>query len=78
MNIVFVNYAANKELDLEDSYTSEYEDLLENCKRLIVSDVKDVDITKITSREETVIITGMLLPYMDKGRILALRESIIK
>lgn len=78
VNIVFVNYAANKELDLEDSNTSEYEDLLENCKRLIVSDVKDVDITKITSREETVIITGMLLPYMDKGRILALRESIIK
>lgn len=78
VNIVFVNYAANKELDLEDSNTSEYEDLLENCKRLIVSDVKDVDITKITSREETVIITGMLLPYMDKSRILALRESIIK
>ena len=78
VDIVFVNYAANKELDLEDSNTSEYEDLLENCKRLIVSDVKDVDITKITSREETVIITGMLLPYMDKGRILALRESIIK
>jgi hypothetical protein len=78
VNIVFVNYAANKELDLEDSNTSEYENLLENCKKLIVSDVKDVDITKITSREETVIITGMLLPYMDKSRILALRESIIK
>ncbi len=78
VNIVFVNYAASSEFDLEDENSKEYEDLLENCKRLIISDIKDVDITKITSREETVIITGMLLPYMDKSRILALRESIIK
>ncbi len=74
LNIAFINYALFNKYGLvsDDSF----EELLRNCQKLIIDDVKDVDITKINKRDETVIITGMLLPYMSKKRIMNIRNSL--
>lgn len=74
LNTAFVNYSLFD--DYGASYDDSFKELLRNCQKLIIDDVKDVDITKINGTYETVIITGMLLPYMNKKRIMNIRNSL--
>lgn len=74
LNTAFVNYSLFDDYDA--SYDDGFKELLRNCQKLIIDDVKDVDITKINGTYETVIITGMLLPYMNKKRIMNIRNSL--
>lgn len=74
LNTAFVNYSLFD--DYAASYDDSFKELLRNCQKLIIDDVKDVDITKINGTYETVIITGMLLPYMNKKRIMNIRNSL--